>query len=186
MRKKRRAEYMRLWHKKNRRRVRSYMRRWRKKNRKHVRRYAKTFFKSAWMKAYRKKHRKRYNAYCARWRKVHRQELRGRYKGYRLSQCYGLTIEDFAIIKQYQKNRCALCGNRLQGGKGDHVDHSHDTGLIRGILCGNGGGCNQWLSVEREKRILSGKINYPDARRYLVDPPAVKALGKKIYAKVKE
>jgi hypothetical protein len=48
-----------------------------------------------------------------------------------LKRKYGLTLEDFDRMLADQNGGCAICGT--QGV--DHVDHSHTTGEVRGILC---------------------------------------------------
>lgn len=45
---------------------------------------------------------------------------------------YGLPKEDFLELAKAQKYRCAICGKLY--GKG-HIDHDHNTGKVRGILC---------------------------------------------------
>lgn len=44
---------------------------------------------------------------------------------------YGVTDESMRQIWDQQKGRCAICG---QSGR-LHVDHDHESGLIRGFLC---------------------------------------------------
>ena len=57
-------------------------------------------------------------------------------KGYELKKAYGITIEDFESMLEKQRGRCAICERPKPGGKGDwHVDHCHDTGRVRGLLC---------------------------------------------------
>ena len=50
---------------------------------------------------------------------------------YELKKKYGLTIEDVDIMLKLQDNKCLLCGveKKLQ------IDHCHDTGRVRGMLC---------------------------------------------------
>jgi len=40
----------------------------------------------------------------------------------------------------WQEDRCAICGD-VERGRRLHLDHDHDTGLVRGLLCPP---CNRW------------------------------------------
>ncbi len=42
-------------------------------------------------------------------------------------------------LRKRQRNRCPLCGCSLSENK-PSLDHDHDTGYVRGVLCRN---CNQ-------------------------------------------
>jgi hypothetical protein len=44
---------------------------------------------------------------------------------------YGLTLEQFDEMLASQGRGCAICGNP----DADNVDHDHETGRVRGILC---------------------------------------------------
>ena len=48
-----------------------------------------------------------------------------------LKRKYGLTLEDFEAMLASQGGGCAICGKPDV----DHVDHDHQTGRVRGILC---------------------------------------------------
>lgn len=53
-----------------------------------------------------------------------------------LKKCYGITLEDFESMKEQQQGLCAICRTDSPGGFGDwHVDHDHETGRVRGLLC---------------------------------------------------
>ena len=47
---------------------------------------------------------------------------------------YGLTIAEYDAILEAQGGGCAICG-RSPGRKRLPVDHNHETGEIRGLLC---------------------------------------------------
>lgn len=51
---------------------------------------------------------------------------------------YGLTPSSFADLLAAQSGRCAACGGEF-GVKGPQIDHCHENGHVRGVLCGN---CN--------------------------------------------
>lgn len=58
---------------------------------------------------------------------------------------YGLTYQEYRALIERQGGVCALCGQEWRGwgGKsGLHVDHCHQTGQVRGLLCGD---CNTAL-----------------------------------------
>lgn len=69
---------------------------------------------------------------------------------------YGLTKEQYEAIYEKPGGTCASCGDRALGGATStanlHVDHCHDTGYIRGLLCGH---CNTALGLlkDSERRI---------------------------------
>jgi Recombination endonuclease VII len=68
---------------------------------------------------------------------------------------YGLSPEAYADMLTQQGNRCAMpdCRTAEPGGRGSwHVDHDHETGAVRGLLCNR---CNLCLgqyenSIKRE------------------------------------
>ena len=47
---------------------------------------------------------------------------------------YGIDIEEYNNLLHSQKGLCAICGGNNKG-KRLCVDHRHDTGKIRGLLC---------------------------------------------------
>ncbi len=48
---------------------------------------------------------------------------------------YGITEAERVKIRSFQDGKCAVCKDTLKGGKREHIDHCHDTGIVRGILC---------------------------------------------------
>lgn len=61
---------------------------------------------------------------------------------------YRITPEQFDELLAKQGNRCAICKSDDPGHRhGWHVDHNHETGKIRGILCGT---CNVAIGMTAE------------------------------------
>jgi len=56
---------------------------------------------------------------------------------------YGLTAEDVSAMALAQGGACAICRSPFTE-KPFHVDHSHDSGVVRGLLCSN---CNTALGL---------------------------------------
>lgn len=56
---------------------------------------------------------------------------------------YGLTMDDYNEMMKDQNNVCAICGKPPKKDKNLSIDHDHETGLIRGLLCFR---CNFGLS----------------------------------------
>jgi hypothetical protein len=53
-----------------------------------------------------------------------------------LLRTYGLTPEDVRMLWASQANCCAACGTDLLTTKyRAHIDHDHDTGAVRAVLC---------------------------------------------------
>lgn len=72
---------------------------------------------------------------------------------------YGLTPEHYEALLSAQGGRCAICGGRPTGNL--HVDHDHNTGKVRGLLCGR---CNPALGAFQDSpRILLAAVRYLEA-----------------------
>lgn len=57
-----------------------------------------------------------------------------------LQRTYKMSDEEFKkILDKKEKNVCDICGCGNQTKKGMHIDHNHETGEVRGLLCNN---CN--------------------------------------------
>jgi len=67
-----------------------------------------------------------------------------------LQHKYGLTAEQYDQMLIEQAQRCALCGEESNG-RPWHVDHCHDSGKVRGVLCDH---CNIGLGHFRENAAL--------------------------------
>ncbi len=75
---------------------------------------------------------------------------------------YGITLQDWEAMFDAQHGRCAICVIPL-GGIKVCVDHDHDTGKVRGLLCNR---CNQGLGYfSDDTSVLEGAISYLEASR---------------------
>lgn len=71
---------------------------------------------------------------------------------------YGISILDYNRILAAQGGGCAICESRTSGKRKLSVDHSHDSAIIRGILCS---GCNTGLGGFKDsKENLLAAIKY--------------------------
>lgn len=78
----------------------------------------------------------------------------------RLKNIYNLSLEDYKYFIVKQENKCAICKIRFDqiNLKEVHVDHSHVTGKVRGILCRS---CNQAIGfMDDNIQNLENAIKY--------------------------
>lgn len=60
---------------------------------------------------------------------------------------YGLTADEVDRMLDAQNGRCAICGAKPERLASMHVDHDHQRGHLRGLLCLS---CNQGLGQFRD------------------------------------
>jgi len=60
---------------------------------------------------------------------------------------YGLTLAQYDRMLENQDGRCAVCQALPKAGQRLHVDHDHETGVVRALLCGP---CNTALGIMEE------------------------------------
>lgn len=70
---------------------------------------------------------------------------------------YGITQTEYDIMLEEQNNVCALCEHpeRSEKFKFLSVDHDHDTGKVRALLCAT---CNRLLGQYEKNRELFKKF----------------------------
>ena len=73
---------------------------------------------------------------------------------------FGLTLEDYELLLKNQNGVCAICKNRESSKMTSNlsVDHSHETGKVRGLLCAR---CNAGLGLLKDDiGCLQNAISY--------------------------
>jgi hypothetical protein len=106
---------------------------------------------------YYKKYQKKYGVEHKKEKQEYRQSTGGKlaYRKCKLKLKYNMTVEQYDKMFEKQNGLCAICG-RPQNSKTLAVDHNHNTGKIRGLLCSS---CNTALgyienwAVKFEKQI---------------------------------
>ena len=76
-----------------------------------------------------------------------------------LKRLYGITLQEYQVLLDAQNGVCAVCGEPPQGKrKFLAVDHDHETGQIRGLLCTT---CNVGLGALRDSlELLHAALAY--------------------------
>lgn len=76
---------------------------------------------------------------------------------------HGIPADAFDKLNAIQGGKCAICGGAGNGKKRLAVDHDHETGKVRGLLCG---WCNRGLGYFRDEHsLLSKAIAYLSAHK---------------------
>ena len=82
-----------------------------------------------------------------------------RQAGYDLQAKYDITRNEYELLLRKQDGRCAICGKTQEdNGRELAVDHNHETGAVRGLLCAN---CNTGIGLLGDDvEILYNAIKY--------------------------
>lgn len=70
-------------------------------------------------------------------------------------RAYGMKPGEFDRIVASQGNKCAICEKTFTSRI--HVDHNHETGLVRGLLCA---GCNRSIAILDDHELLEKANKY--------------------------
>jgi len=82
---------------------------------------------------------------------LRRQKLdafKGRCRG------FGLTMEDFIDMLNEQDDRCWICRMEFETAAKANIDHNHETGEVRGLLCHS---CNTGIGFLGDSPVLLRK-----------------------------
>ena len=101
-----------------------------------------------------------FSAKGKRWQRQNPEAANRLKRNHHFITNYGITFGEAEAILAAQGFRCAICRDTLPKAKrARHVDHDHETGRVRGILCFR---CNVGLGSFRDRPDLLA-----DAIRYL-------------------
>jgi hypothetical protein len=91
---------------------------------------------------YFRKARNQWDNPCRECRRIYSQQFyennpptQERQRNARIKYLYGITNEDYEQMLIDQDGVCAVCATPPTEGKRLSVDHDHDTGHVRGLLC---------------------------------------------------
>lgn len=76
------------------------------------------------------------------WKAKNKEKVSDINRWSKRKQAYGITKDQFFDLLEKQNNGCAICSKPV--GISSAVDHDHDTGKVRGILCDP---CNTSLGI---------------------------------------
>lgn len=94
---------------------------------------------------WRKRNPKAARAATAKWRQNNKAKVRSG----KLRNKYGIDQATYDEMLLVQGGRCAICDIPAPAVKrGLHVDHNHQTGKVRALLCG---ACNTSLGLMKEE-----------------------------------
>lgn len=88
-----------------------------------------------------------------------------------LKRTYGITLEEYEKLHRAQSGRCAIC-NEMDRGQRLYrlvVDHDHDSGQVRGLLCST---CNSALGLLKDNPAVIRR-----AADYLESTPVARLLA---------
>jgi hypothetical protein len=89
------------------------------------------------------------------WHKTYYNNNKDKYRNSSLINNFGITLEQYKDMLSLQNGLCAICGKSPEKLV---VDHSHETGKVRGLLCSN---CNVGLGLFGDSQeILNSAADY--------------------------
>lgn len=72
---------------------------------------------------------------CATHHRARRKATQRKAREVRWRTLYNLSPEQYDALYEAQGGKCVLCGRATGATRALSVDHDHETGLVRGLLC---------------------------------------------------
>ncbi len=107
----------------------------------------------AQVKEYRRKNPDKIKALKEKYKETRKEIRKPSERRNHLRMKYGITEKEYKEIYDKQKGSCILCDKSVPYRK-LHIDHCHNTGKIRGLLCHN---CNLGLGLFKDNIDVLGK-----------------------------
>lgn len=95
-------------------------------------------------KTWREANPERFKESQREWRKNNPHRIKVYARNKRIKKIYGLTPEQYDEKLRNQGGGCAICLKPYNSGRRLSVDHDHQTGMVRGLLCTS---CNTRLGM---------------------------------------
>ena len=100
--------------------------------------------------------------YCANWGEYKKREQTSERKEYHwetnIKKKYGIDSVSYYKLLEEQNGVCAICFSTCVLNEKLSVDHCHDTGKVRGLLCNN---CNTGLGKFKDNiKLLESSVLY--------------------------
>jgi hypothetical protein len=93
--------------------------------------------------------------HCKECHRNHYRKNRFEWRNGFLNRTYGISFDEYLTMFQAQGGLCAICHGVQASGKVLAVDHDHETGKVRGLLCGR---CNMALGLIDEDPFWPDKV----------------------------
>ena len=125
----------------------AYCRAWKAANKEKV---------AAQNKAYREANKEKAAVQQKAWKEANKEQIRDQ----GLQKKYGITLADYEDMLEAQDGHCAICPKTPAEEHHSvlHVDHNHETGEVRGLLCNS---CNKGLGhLGDSTEILTSALQY--------------------------
>lgn len=107
---------------------------------------------------------------------THHREFRNkrRHKSHaeHIGKTYGITAEEYQAIHKAQGGKCYICQRATGAKRKLAVDHDHESGYVRGLLCRT---CNYKVLGH----LRDDTEAFQRAIDYINNPPAFRVIGKR-------
>lgn len=104
-----------------------------------------------YQRRWRATNRDRANEQSRRWAAAHPEKVREK----SLKRFYGISLEQYNAMLVEQGGVCAGCGGPPTANGKFYVDHNHQTGRVRGLLCHH---CNVSIGYAKDDPSVLDKL----------------------------